>query len=56
MNDRLTTIFGLIAGIAEITARSGILGDRAIVADGVASVALALLGFFSTRPESAPVE
>lgn len=56
-NDRLTSIFGLLAGIAEITARSGVLGGRTIIADGVASVALALLGFFAQRRSPAePLE
>jgi hypothetical protein len=49
---RLATILGLIAGTAELTARSGVLGDRAIFADGVASVAIALLGLFTNRVDS----
>ena len=46
-SDRLTTVFGLIAGISELLARTGVLGDRTIIADGVASAAIALIGLFS---------
>ena len=45
--DRLTTAFGILAAVAELAARTGMLGEQSIYADGVAAVAFALLGIFS---------
>ena len=46
-NNRLTTFLGLISGVSELLARSGVLGRNSIWADGVFAVSLAALGFLT---------
>ena len=54
-NSRFATIFGLIAGVSELFARSGVLGDRSIYADGVFAVSMGILGWLTQgRPAAAP--